>query len=546
MSEKLNDVKVISILQTWRLTAFLVVDSPNYNPGGRTTRPPPSSSQLLYLQIQPRYNIYVDSESTASFLVSAGLSRTYGEPFTQSSRSQKLTFDIYVKATGQILVKNGMIAVDAMDQEYSFELSQLSPRMNPYHIVIDIISNTGDQKFTATTDLYCLPDKTSGSVTKLDGLYGGLLFKNAASNNNFYPVFGHGFYTDYGGFLATNTSAVKEYYDAGFKVVHPIASYTGGSLTLDQVWDEADALDLLWVYDMRGSFMNLTQVGIEVAAALDRETLLMWYTGDEPDGWEYGLNSTRLAYDAIRALDLYHPVSLVLNCYDFYYGPYSAGADIVMEDAYPIAINATYSYTWGIPCNSTYGDCGCDDCNGMIQDVSDRLDALATYQTELGRPYKPLYAVPQAFSDPEYWPRLPTVIEAWSMNGIALNHGAKSLYMWTYPTDQSLITAHAEYSNVITANPVLSFLVGAQPTRVPVSAYPMLDIAYWTVGTQTLVSFVNGYNYTLNGLITVNVPFAAKSLKSQPFGSMNWDVSENSIKVQGATALEHSMVVVGM
>ena len=46
---------------------------------------------------------------------------------------------------------------------------------------------------------------------------------------------------------------------------------------------------------------------------------------------------------------------MTLNCQNYYFAEYSAGADILMEDAYPIGINATYSTKWDTPVNRTYG-----------------------------------------------------------------------------------------------------------------------------------------------------------------------------------------------
>ena len=66
-----------------------------------------------------------------------------------------------------------------------------------------------------------------------------------------------------------------------------------------------------------------------------------------------------------------------------------------MEDAYPVGINPTYSIPWNTTCNETYGDCGCDDCIGELQDVSNRLDAFFDYQEWLGQSEKPLWAVRQ-------------------------------------------------------------------------------------------------------------------------------------------------------
>lgn len=63
------------------------------------------------------------------------------------------------------------------------------------------------------------------------------------------------------------------------------------------------------------SYMNSTAVTEQVNMIKNRSNLLLWYTGDEPDGTSDPLNATKTAYDLIYDLDGYHPVSLVLNCY---------------------------------------------------------------------------------------------------------------------------------------------------------------------------------------------------------------------------------------
>ena len=61
--------------------------------------------------------------------------------------------------------------------------------------------------------------------------------------------------------------------------------------------------------------MNSTAVTEQVNLIKNRSSLLLWYTGDEPDGTSDPLNATKIAHDLIYDLDGYHPVSLVLNCY---------------------------------------------------------------------------------------------------------------------------------------------------------------------------------------------------------------------------------------
>jgi hypothetical protein len=76
----------------------------------------------------------------------------------------------------------------------------------------------------------------------------------------------------------------------------------------------------------------------------------------------------------------YHPVSLVLNCENYYYADYASGADILLQaslrvcvcsaqshltisqDTYMIGNNVTWSSQWNTTCTPDYGDCGCDNC----------------------------------------------------------------------------------------------------------------------------------------------------------------------------------------
>ena len=359
--------------------------------------PPPSPSQLLYVQVEPRYSIYVDSETTGTFIVDAALSRIHGDPYYNSTEVagssevnpfENLYFTIAIESNDNVLVSNSVV-INTTDNLFDFDISQLTARMEAYDIVLYGASEDGNQTYTATTELFYLPDKTDGSVTKIDNLYGGMLFKNNATDYQFEPLLAFGFYTGYGGYLEVSLDNMLSYYDMGFNTIHPIPTF---SPNLSIIFDYADQLNLLWQYDMRNTYQNLTSVEEQVLMVMNRSSLFAYYTADEPDGWEYALNSTSLAYETITAIDKYHPIGLALNCDNFYFGAYSAGADFLMEDAYPIGINATWSVVWDTPCNDTYGDCGCDDCVGDLQDVSNRLDAFVQYQEWLGQSPKPLWA----------------------------------------------------------------------------------------------------------------------------------------------------------
>ncbi|KAH8703176.1 hypothetical protein BGW36DRAFT_354607 [Talaromyces proteolyticus] len=524
--------------------------SPNINPGGQLEPPKPSPTPLLYVQVEPRHSIYVSSEKTGSFIVDAALSKYHGEPYRNSTQQlggpsqpfNNLFFTISLENTDQVLVSNN-VSVNSTNNLFDFDISQLQPQYDAYDVVLYGASDDGNQTFTATTKLFYLPDKKTGSVTKIDNLNGGLLFSNNASNYEFIPFLAFGFYTSWGGYLELSLENVKTYYDLGYSAIHPVASYSSNA---SLIFDYLDELNLPFQYDMRGTYTNLTSVAEQVTMAKDYSSLLAWYTADEPDGNQDPFNATSLAYDTITKIDKYHPVSLVLNCENYYFDKYSQGADILMEDAYPIGINATWSQKWNTPCNTTYGDCGCDNCAGELQDVSNRLDILAQYEEYLGQSPRPVWAVPQSFDGEQYWDRNPTVDETWVMNQLSLNHKAKSIMMWTFPTLDDLATANSKQSKVVTKSPVLDFLTGAQPKGISVEGHRLLDVAYWIVDNQALISVVNLGYADSSSPVSIELPFAAASTASTPWGSVNWTLSGNALSVQSLDALATSLVILDL
>ena len=188
------------------------------------------------------------------------------------------------------------------------------------------------------------------------------------------------------------------------------------------------------------TYMNSTAITEEVNRIKSRPNLLLWYTADEPDGTSDPLNATMTASNLISSLDGgdgqggigYHPVSIVLNCENYYFtyvntfmslqavqtdisSQYASGADIVLQDAYPVGINATWSTVWDTPCTVDIGDCGyvnlgciwrcfisnpssCDNCKGSFQDISTRMDEFRHRLFINGwKRTKAIWAVPQAF-----------------------------------------------------------------------------------------------------------------------------------------------------
>lgn len=519
---------------------------------------------MLYVTIEPRYSIFLEDDE-GSIIVNAAISHVFGQPYTNisydtpgSSTGSPFTtmdFEIYNEETGSLLVSSS-VPVNSTGKLFGFSSLSFTPRLAPYSISIYGTSPDGQQSYTATTSIYILPSRSYGSAVKIDNLFGGLYVQNALNNwVGWYAVFPNGYYADGSYVTPTNfsTTSLDTYASQGFNTINivpdgglPDQSYP--TVSLAQYWDRMDELNLFNIYDMRFAFMNSTRISTQVDLWKNRTTLLMWYTADEPDGWEYALNSTKLAYDQLKELDPYHPVSLVLNCQNFYYEEYSSGADVVFEDAYPVAINATWSIPWDTPCNLTYGDCGCDNCVGQLEDVSDRLDDIQSYQANLeGQGSKPTWAVLQAFGEQDYWKSIPSPAEVENMMMLAVNHNAKGITYWIYPSTDEVNVDSGELGKVFQSEPGKGFLFGANVIKgLEVVGEPLVDASAWIVGSQMMVGVASEEYIDFSSTVTITLPESASGINEVLYGDSSWSVSGNQLSKTGLNGLEVDILVLNL
>jgi hypothetical protein len=544
-------------------TWFLIVHSnASFNPGGQFSFPTPQSAPLLYVTVEPRYSIFLESDGGGSFIVNAPISYIFGQSFTNVTYTNTdggkrtlvpgpfttLAIDIMIEDTGALLVSE-MVDVNSTGNLFSFSFSGLKARDKPYAISLYGTSLDGYQTYSATTEIYILPDRTDGgSAVKIDNLYGGLWVQNKKNNwSGWYAVYPSGFYAD-AGYIFQSPNDLYAYQDYGMTSINLVPDDTTFNYTiLNQYWDMMDEINLLNLYDMRYTYTNTTSVTEQVEMFKNRTTLLMWYTGDEPDGAGDPLNSTKIAYKAIKAIDPYHPVSLVLNCANFYFEDYTAGADLVFQDAYPVGINATWSKPFDTPCNTTYGDCGCDDCLGELEDVSDRLDTFAKYQSALDRPAKPLWSVLQGFGGDGYWATVPSEAEFLAMIMLSVNHNAKGLSSWWYPSSTPLQTIMGTMGQILQTSPVIDFVYGANPvSKLPVTNGPLLDVSAWTVGSTMMVGISNGNYLSSDKEVTITLPASVASIAQTVYGNSNWTVSDGKLEKKGLDGLEADILIVNI
>ncbi|KAK7752183.1 hypothetical protein SLS62_005927 [Diatrype stigma] len=569
---------------------------PAFEPGGHTTAPSNGSSGelLLHVQLATRHSIYVAPETEGSFIISAALSPWYGDPYPYEDENQQtstnsnsddgvnthpfteLQFSISVVDDdgGAPVLAQGVIPVNVSGAEYAFDLASsapgLEPRLQPYPVVLTASGgSSGGRNYTATAELSYLPAVAGGgSATKIDRLTGSLLFwrgsgstgekgakeaeAEAEAGDTWTPLLPYGYYGLYNGSneTAAADAFVRDYTSNG-EGLNAIIALAGFADT-NPVYDSMDAQGLHYMFDLRSSYLNLTETEARVNTIKDRGMLFAYWTADEPDGWQRPFDAPTAAQALIHQLDPYHPVALTLNCQDYYFGPYSAGGDILMADVYPIGINATFS-KWGTACNATLGDCGCDNCAGAVQDAPGRWDDIAQYERWLGRwPPSPKFHNPQAFNGEDYWFRDPTTAEAHAMNALAFNRGITGAFAWTWPGSSELFAAHTEMAKVVTRTPVSGFLFGGRPEKVIVDdgdgkgALGLVDVALWRGDGQVLVSVVNGANEDIEGNFALALPVTPSAISKIPFGGLAWQVLDSKLTVEGLPAMSTSFIILDL
>ncbi|KAH0294734.1 hypothetical protein KCU62_g55, partial [Aureobasidium sp. EXF-3399] len=357
----------------------------SFNPGGWFEEPAKSETPLIDFKIKPRTNLYLEDDTVSSFIVDAPMNWYRGHALPDSntsipsSHSSEIMLEI--KAGNQSLCLNKTsIALGSMDNEIPFDVSSLAVSREPHNItIVGTLAGHMSSTFTATTRLTKLPLRNdNGTVTRLDNLYGGLSVRKGLAKQ-WTSLFPYTYYVQWSLYWNANISTLDDFASMGYNVIHIVPTGDLGNTPFP--WDEFQPY-------------------------LDRAAELGLY----------------FMYDPMSLMEM----SLALNCRDFYYADYAAGAEIVLEDVYPISTNASWSTVYNTPCNATYGCCGCDDCEGSFADISTRLDEYASKDSLLGW-QKIHWAAPQAFGNETFWTRYPTAAEEVVMNMLSINHAAKGI-----------------------------------------------------------------------------------------------------------------------
>lgn len=173
---------------------------------------------LYRLQCLPRIQplIQEDACDTVSILISIeGLPR-YDSVVPANLPMISLAIDV----EGQNVLLESINATKPRNIDHEAHISICStimPRRESFNISCRARIEHPDGQgliLDATSTLSYLPTPKDGSVTKLDRKTGGMLVK--AASGSFEPIFPIGFYTDFGGYLATNLTILDELKKQGY------------------------------------------------------------------------------------------------------------------------------------------------------------------------------------------------------------------------------------------------------------------------------------------------------------------------------------------
>ncbi|KAL8779181.1 MAG: hypothetical protein Q9213_007067 [Squamulea squamosa] len=481
-------------IETWCGKAYHQGD-PEVTPGGRIGPAQVSEVPLIDVAIRPRLSLYLDGEKNGSFIVDATASRIHGQPwdadssmsnqsklntgtvvYTTGDDDEILTVNVIHMESGAELLPRTTIKFNETSKEFLFLTETLKASLAPQPIKLELTHADG-RKFEATTALYYLPNpKSTQSITRIDSLCGGLQVRT--SNLLWLKIFPYSFYLS-GAWLASDPTNLKRFRDLGFNILHIIPGGEGIGYDLDQLdawFEEAEKLGLWIMYDMRWTYQNSDYVKTQVERYKTRRNMLLYYTADEPaHGVEQSCNST--------------------------------------------------------PCNESYGDCGCDNCitsptSPALTNIPSRLDLWSSFRTQLGLPHNPIWSVPQAFTQQDFWTRTPSPQEVIAMILLSLNHGAKGIVMWVFPTADEIIQTASRFSKaVLGPHGILDeFVTSTEAVRVAVVGARDVDAAMWRAGSYMMISAVNAGEERIEGEMRLKFgeDVSINNLRSILLGSPGW------------------------
>lgn len=203
----------------------------------------------------------------------------------------------------------------------------------------------------------------------------------------------------------------------------------------------------------------------EIEAFMDHPALLAWYISDEPTGHGADPDSLAQVYQFIKAIDPYHPITIVFMA-PMQARRYADAMDIVMADPYPI------------PNNTPEG----------VGYVTRNL--MNEFRGE-----KAVWIVPQAFGGSEWWGREPSIQELRVMTYLPLVNGATGIQYFVRHGFNGFPKSTAAWGMAgqmaLETMDIAPFLVKGVVSDIAGTDQENIHLRTWEKDGQTLIMAVN-------------------------------------------------------
>ena len=203
----------------------------------------------------------------------------------------------------------------------------------------------------------------------------------------------------------------------------------------------------------------------EIEAFMDHPALLAWYISDEPTGHGADPEELKNIYDFIKAIDPYHPITIVFMA-PMQARRYADAMDIVMADPYPI------------PNSSAEG----------VGYVTRNL--MKEFHGE-----KAVWIVPQAFGGSEHWGREPSIQELRAMTYLSIVNGATGIQYFIrhgfngFPKSTSTWGMAGQIA--LETNEIAPFILDGTVAEFAESDQENIHLRTWEKNGQILIMAVN-------------------------------------------------------
>jgi hypothetical protein len=472
--------------------------------------------------------MYDSSELSGQFVVTVLLSNTRGQPLHDTVSSDTTPLDFTVTAASDdmkdLQLASGRISLGTSGRLLRFSLRRLTPRLTPYQISFDL---QGQSKYSVTTELYYLPARDEGSSVKLDSLNGGMLVANNSTGFAYEHFIPFGLYADCTSVWNPSRAEIASYRDFGVNTISQICDYQRPGL--DELYNDMNLANMWYEHSFRLPLQD-TSILQQISRWKDHSNLLSWHVGaasDQPSDMEE-------IHALLRKHDPYHPVGLAFSCEET--GEAISTADYITESRNILSSPAS-------PSSHRKPDLPVNRDDENTANTFESIDAYSAFIAPLDDGEKPFWADLQTTSSDSH-DRAMTSAELWSSVILTINHNAKAVFSELDGMTDTLAKSYGSISSAINTPEVAQLLLGGAPTRLEVHDNAFLDVSYWRKGSQVLIAIANLNRSRTSENVSIELPFAARRIASQPWGSLSWSLTSGTVlSTYGLDAFATSILI---